>query len=88
MGEVVADQVEPAAGAREMLMAALNEEVDAYLGRGRYFRGYRNGRRAGDSPWAAGRSQPRVRDIPSWPGAVRQNPAQVPATQRHDRRHS
>ena len=49
-GETVADQVEDLArhGAREMLMAAMNEEVDAYLGRGRYerdgeFRGYRNG---------------------------------------------
>ena len=35
--EVVQDQVEELArvGARETLMAALNEEVDAYLGRGR-----------------------------------------------------
>ena len=49
-GEVVRDQIEELAraGAQEMLMAALNAEVDAYLGRGRYqrdgeFRGHRNG---------------------------------------------
>ncbi len=48
--EVVPDQLEALAraGAREMLMTALGDEVDAYLGRGRYergdgFRGYRNG---------------------------------------------
>ena len=36
--EVVRDQIEALAcrGAREMLMAALHDEVDAYLGRGRY----------------------------------------------------
>lgn len=38
------------AGARQMLAAALEEEVRAFLGRGRYargtpFRGYRNGYR-------------------------------------------
>ena len=45
---VVHDHLEELAreGAREMLMEALNEEVDAYLGRGRYertdkYRGYR-----------------------------------------------
>ncbi|HUU84158.1 MAG TPA: hypothetical protein VM243_11710 [Phycisphaerae bacterium] len=50
-GGVVADQLEELArqGAREMLMAALQDERDAYLGRGRYersdvHRGYRNGR--------------------------------------------
>lgn len=39
-GEMIADQIEALAraGACEMLMAALNEEVDAYLGRGRYER--------------------------------------------------
>ena len=44
------DQLEALAreGARKMLMTALGDEVDGYLGRGRYerggsFRGYRNG---------------------------------------------
>jgi hypothetical protein len=48
--EVARDQVEELAraGAREMLLATLNEEMDAYLGRSHYkrdseFRGYRNG---------------------------------------------
>lgn len=48
--EVVEDQLEALAreGARRMLCQALSEEVDAYLGRGRYertevYRGYRNG---------------------------------------------
>ena len=40
VSEVVGDRVEELArqGAREMLMQALGEEVDAYLGRGRYER--------------------------------------------------
>lgn len=39
--QVVGDQIEALArqGARTMLMAALGEEVDAYLGRGAYERG-------------------------------------------------
>ena len=48
--EMVQDRLEDLAraGAREMLMRALSEEVDSYLGRGRYertgeYRGYRNG---------------------------------------------
>ncbi len=48
--EVVRDQLEALAcrGARLMLMGAMDDELDAYLGRGRYersgeFRGYRNG---------------------------------------------
>ena len=48
--EVVSDQLEALAreGAGEMLMTTLADEVDAYLGRGRYQRGgglggYRNG---------------------------------------------
>ena len=72
--DVVRDQVEDLAraGAREMLMGALNEEVDAYLGRGRYqreetFRGYRNGttpRRFTLGSGTVELAQPRVRDIP------------------------
>ena len=73
--EVVQDQVEELArvGAREMLMAALKEEVDAYLGRGRYqregeFRGYRNGttpRRLTLGSGTVELAQPRVRDVPA-----------------------
>ena len=73
-GEVVRDQVEELArsGARQMLMAALNEEVDAYLGRSRYqrdeaFRGYRNGttpRRLTLGSGTVELDQPRVRNIP------------------------
>jgi transposase-like protein len=73
-GEVVRDQVEELAraGAQEMLMAAMNEEVDAYLGRGRYqrdgdFRGYRNGttpRRLTLGSGTVDLKQPRVRDVP------------------------
>jgi transposase-like protein len=71
---MVRDQVEELAraGAREMLMAALGEEVDAYLGRSRYeregaFRGYRNGttpRRLTLGSGTVELDQPRVRDIP------------------------
>jgi putative transposase len=73
--EVVRDQVEELArvGAQEMLMAALNEEVDTYLGRSRYqrdeaFRGYRNGttpRRLTLGSGTVELDQPRVRDIPA-----------------------
>ncbi len=72
--EVVADQLESLAreGAREMLMTALGEEVDAYLGRGRYergegFRGYRNGsspRRLTLGSGTIALETPRVRDVP------------------------
>jgi len=72
--QVVRDRVEELArtGAREMLMAALTEEVDAYLERGRYerdgeFRGYRNGttpRRLTLGSGTVELNQPRVRDIP------------------------
>jgi len=56
-----------------MLMAALTEEVDAYLGRSRYkrdgtFRGYRNGttpRRLTLGSGTVELHQPRVRDIPA-----------------------
>jgi transposase-like protein len=73
-GEVVANQLETLAreGAREMLMTALGDEVDAYLGRGRYergdgFRGYRNGsspRRLTLGSGTVALQTPRVRDIP------------------------
>jgi transposase-like protein len=73
--ETVRDRVEELAraGAQEMLMAALNEEVDAYLGRSRYqrdgtFRGYRNGttpRRLTLGSGTVELDQPRVRDIPA-----------------------
>ena len=73
-GEVVADQLEALAreGAREMLMTALGDEVDAYLGRGRYergdgFRGYRNGsspRRLTLGSGTVALQTPRVRDVP------------------------
>lgn len=72
--QVVHDQLEALArtGAREMLMGALNEEVDAYLGRGRYqrngeYRGYRNGsssRRLTLGSGTVALAPPRVRDIP------------------------
>jgi putative transposase len=59
-------------GARQMLMAALQEERDAYLGRGRYernddHRGYRNGSTPHRLTLGCGTVQlavPRVRDIP------------------------
>jgi putative transposase len=73
--DVVQDQLEDLArsGAREMLMVALNEEVDAYLGRGRYqrdetFRGYRNGTTPRQLTLGSGTvelNQPRVRDVPA-----------------------
>jgi putative transposase len=72
--EVVRDQVEELArqGAQQMLMAALDEEIDAYLGRGRYersdvYRGYRNGSMPRRLTLGSGTLQlalTRVRDIP------------------------
>lgn len=75
---LVADQLEGLArqGARQMLMEALNEEVEAYLHRGRYersaeeaaFRGYRNGsspRRLTLGSGTIDLKVPRVRDIPA-----------------------
>lgn len=71
---VVQDELEALVrqGARQMLMLALNEEVDSYLGRGRYqrtdeFRGYRNGatpRGLTVGSGTIGLAVPRVRDIP------------------------
>lgn len=72
--EVVQDQLEILArkGARQVLMMALDEEVEAYLGRGRYqrsedFRGYRNGSSSRRLTLGSGTVElaaPRVRDIP------------------------
>jgi transposase-like protein len=74
---VVGDQLEALArhGARQMLMDALDEEVEGYLQRGRYrrreddddFRGYRNGtspRRLTLGSGTIDLKVPRVRDIP------------------------
>ena len=72
--QVVSDQIEALAreGARAMLMSAVNEEVDAYLGRGVYqrsdaYRGYRNGasvRRLTLGSGTVELAMPRVREIP------------------------
>src|SRR3989337_1858350 len=60
-------------GAQEMLRRALEEEVDAFLGRGRHersgrFRGYRNGhapeRSVGSGLGTVVVKAPRVRDVP------------------------
>jgi len=71
---VVRDELEMLVrqGARQMLMLALNEEVDSDLGRGRYqrtegFRGYRNGVTPRSLTVGSGRIElavPRVRDVP------------------------
>lgn len=71
---VVGDQIEALAreGARAMLMSALNEEVETYLGRGTYerggeHRGYRNGTSSRRLTLGSGTielAMPRVRDIP------------------------
>jgi transposase-like protein len=73
--EVARDQLEELArqGAPEMLMAALHDDRDAYLGRGRYersevYRGYRNGRTPHRLTLGCGTVEldlPRVRDIPA-----------------------
>ncbi len=73
--ELVRDRLEALArdGARQMLMAALNEEVNAYLGRGHYertdeYRGYRNGvtpRRLTLGTGTLELAAPRVRDVPA-----------------------
>ena len=72
---VVADHLEELArqGARQMLTTALQEEVEAYLGRDHYqrtgqFRGYRNGSTSRTVTCGAGTMDlpvPRVRDVPS-----------------------
>ena len=63
-------------------MGTLNEEVDAYLGRGRYqrngeYRGYRNGspsRRLTLGSVTVALAQPRVRDIPDGQAPYEPNP--------------
>jgi putative transposase len=72
---VVRDQVEELArtGARQLLLAALQDEVNVYLQRDRYqrqgeFRGYRNGttpRRLTLGSGTVPLDVPRVRDIPA-----------------------
>jgi putative transposase len=72
---VVGDQLEALArhGAQAMLTAALNDEVDRFLGRGRYertgeHRGYRNGHLPRKLTLGAGTialAVPRVRDVPA-----------------------
>lgn len=89
--EVVHDHLEELArnGAREMLMKALNEEVDAYLGRGPYerrgeYRGYRNGSTPRRLTLGAGTidlGTPRVRDIPA-----DQEPFESKILRKHQRR--
>ncbi len=73
--QVARDQVEELAraGARQMLLAALDDEVNAYLQRDRYqrqaeFRGYRNGttpRRLTLGSGTVPLDVPRVRDLPA-----------------------
>jgi transposase-like protein len=72
-----------------MLMRALSEEVDVYLGRGRYertseYRGYRNGSTARKLTLGAGTidlAVPRVRDIPK-----AQEPFESKIIRKHQRR--
>lgn len=73
--QVVVDHLEELArqGARQMLVTALQEEVEMYLGRDRYqrtgeFRGYRNGSTGRTVTLGAGTMDlpvPRVRDVPA-----------------------
>jgi len=73
--QVVEDHLEELAreGARQMLVTALQEEVETYLGRNRYqrtgeFRGYRNGATRRRLTLGAGTLDlpaPRVRDVPA-----------------------
>ncbi len=89
--EVVQDHLETLArrGAQEMLSSALNEEVEAYLGRGRYeradaYRGYRNGttpRRLTLGTGTVDLDVPRVRDVP-----VEQEPFASTILRKHQRR--
>ena len=89
--EVIRDQLEELAraGAREMLSKALNEEVDAFLGRSRYertddYRGYRNGSAPRKLTLGAGTidlAVPRVRDVPEG-----QTPFESKVLRKHQRR--
>jgi transposase-like protein len=73
--QMVVDHLEELArrGARQMLVTALQEEVETYLGRDRYqrtgeFRGYRNGSISRQLTLGAGTMDlpvPRVRDVPT-----------------------
>jgi len=88
---VVTDQLEVLArqGAQQMLSQALVEEVDAYLGRGRYertavHRGYRNGSTSRRLTLGAGTMElaaPRVRDLPDG-----QEPFESAIVRKHQRR--
>lgn len=88
---VVTDQLEALArqGAQQMLSQALVEEVDAYLGRGRYertgvYRGYRNGSTSRRLTLGAGTMElaaPRVRDVPDG-----QEPFESTIVRKHQRR--
>jgi putative transposase len=90
-GELVRDQLEELAraGAREMLTRALHEEVESYLGRGRYertddYRGYRNGSTPRKLTLGAGTidlAVPRVRDVPE-----DQAPFESQVLRKHQRR--
>jgi putative transposase len=74
-GAMVRDELEALArqGARDLLMAALEDERDAYLGRGPYersevYRGYRNGTTPHRLTLGCGTVEldvPRVRDLPA-----------------------
>ena len=89
--EVVEDQLEVLAreGARTMLMTALNDEVEAYLGRTAYqrrddYRGYRNGttpRRLTLGSGTIALAAPRVRDVPQ-----RQAPFESKILRKYQRR--
>jgi transposase-like protein len=89
--EIVRDELETIAreGARQMLTAALHDEVDAYLQRGHYerqaaFRGYRNGttpRRVTLGGGTVPLDVPRVRDIPAG-----QAPFESQILRKHQRR--
>jgi putative transposase len=88
---VVRDQLEELArdGARRMLTEALNEEVDAYLRRGRYertdeYRGYRNGSTSRKLTLGAGTidlAVTRIRDLPEG-----QEPFESKILRKHQRR--
>lgn len=88
---IIGDRLEELArqGAREMLLSALNEEVDAYLGRGRYerteaYRGYRNGSTSRKLTLGTGTVEldaPRVRNVPRT-----QEPFESKILRKHQRR--
>jgi len=88
---VVTDQLEELArqGARQILVTALQEEVETYLGRDRYkrtgeFRGYRNGTASRTVTLGAGTMDlpvPRVRNVPAG-----QEPFQSKVLRKYQRR--